>query len=123
MNAKIETMDRATQKLVYADVDRALVLRGVDPEDPIRDELLDRVEVLQGYRSELVVRTIDDTRTLVPADVCLDQLLNRKPGHVFPRTLGGPMRIPMSDKEALFSADPTKISRGELVPFDDRSSR
>ena len=112
------------ERLKQSHVDQALLKRGLDLADPIRLELLARAEVLQGYRGEPVVRVIDDTRTLVPADIFLDQSLNRRPNYVPPKSdVAGPIRIPTSDKCALLSVDPVKVSEGKIVIFDDRLPR
>jgi hypothetical protein len=119
----IQTTDPATRRIVHAALDRELLTRGMDSTDPIKDDLLGRVRILRGYRGEPTVRLIDDTRTLVPADAYLDQVVNRKSDYVLPRSSTGPMRIAMSDKRALLTGDITRIGRGEIMVFDDRSVR
>jgi len=119
----IRTTDPATRKIVHAALDRELLTRGMDSTDPIKDDLLGRVRIFRGYRGEPTVRLIDDTRTLVPPDAYLDQVVNRKPDYVPPKSPTGPMRIAMSDKRGLLTGDITGISRGEIVVFEDRSAR
>jgi len=113
----IQTTDPATRRIVYAALDRELLTRGMDSTDPIKDDLLGRVRILRGYRGEPTVRIIDDTRTLVPPDVYLDQVVNRKADYVAPKSPTGPMRIAMSDKRGLLTGDITSIGRGEIVWF------
>ena len=119
----IQTTDPATRKIVHAALDRELLTRGMDSTDPIKDDLLGRVRIFRGYRGEPTVRLIDDTRTLVPPNVYLDQVVNRTSDYVAPKSPTGPMRIAMSDKRGLLTGDITRIGRGEIIVFDDRSVR
>ena len=119
----IQTTDPATRKIVHAALDRELLTHGMDSTHPIKDDLLGRVRILRGYRGEPTVRLIDDTRTLVPPDAYLNQVVNRKPDYVPPKSPTGPMRIAMSDKRGLLTGDITRIGRGEIIVFDDRSVR
>jgi len=119
----IQTTDPATRRIVHAALDRELLTHGMDSTGPIKDDLLGRVRILRGYRGEPTVRLIDDTRTLVPPDAYLDQVMNRKPDYVPPKSPTGPMRIAMSDKRGLLTGDITRIGRGEIIVFDDRSVR
>ncbi len=95
----------------------------MDSTDPIKDDLLGRVRIFRGYRGEPTVRLIDDTRTLVLPNVYLDQVVNRTSDYVAPKSPTGPMRIAMSDKRGLLTGDITRIGRGEIIVFDDRSVR
>src|SRR2546427_12763098 len=119
MTDKIDIANPAIQKLVHADVDRALLTRGVDLTNPIRADLLRRFEVLPGYRDQPVIRFRDHDQTLLPAETCLDRLLNATECSG-PKSFTCPTRIPWSDKQALLGLDIAKVSRGEIVIFDDR---
>src|SRR5206468_10232006 len=77
------------------------------------------VRVLSGYR-DAVIRFSDNDRTLVPAEVCLDQLLNTPAGTANSST--GPLKIRMSDKQALYVAS-EEIALGKVVVIDDRFAR
>ena len=85
----IQTTDPATRRIVHAALDRELLTHGMDSTGPIKDDLLGRVRILRGYRGEPTVRLIDDTRTLVPPDAYLDQVMNRKPDYVPPEVTYG----------------------------------
>jgi hypothetical protein len=107
------------KRLIDDELDRVLLSRGLDLTSPTRDHLLARVEVLFGYQGQPLVRLRDDSQTLLPADIYLDQLLAAKE-YAAPKSPAGPTRIPMSDKQALLGVDVTKVGSGEIVVFDDR---
>ena len=117
MPNKIDKTNPVIQRLVHADVDRALLSRGLDLESPVKAELLRRTEVLFGYHAQPLIRFRDDDQTLVPADTCLDHLLTQ--GQSIHNS-AGPTRIPFTDREALFNVDIEKIARGQISVFDDR---
>lgn len=121
MTGRMDKTHPVIQKEIHAQVDDAMRSRGIDLEDPVRADLLRRVEVLLGYRDQPVIRFRDHDQTLLPADTCLDRLLNATEHTA--NASPGPARIPWSDKQALLGLDIAKVGRGEIVVFDDRSAR
>src|SRR5689334_6208936 len=115
MTRKIGASHPAIQKLIHGAVDEALLARAIDFADPVRAELFSRADVSFGYRDQPLVCFRAPDATLLSAGACLDHLLS-KTEHTA-KTPPGPTRIPWSDKEALFNADPSRISRGEIVVY------
>jgi hypothetical protein len=56
MPDRINKTHPAIQKDIHAHVNEALRSRGIDLADPVRAELLSRVNVLLGYRDQPVIR-------------------------------------------------------------------
>jgi len=119
MITSIDSTNPAIQREAQANINEALLSSGIDIESPVRTDLLKRVRVLSGYR-DAVIRFSDNDRTLVPAEVCLDQLLNTPAGTANSST--GPLKIRMSDKQALYVAS-EEIALGKVVVIDDRVAR
>jgi hypothetical protein len=119
MQDRIDKDHPVIQKEIHAHVDQALRSRGVDYSDPIKGKLLSRVEVLFGHHDQPVIRFRGPDQTLMRAEACLDSMLNAP--EQSSNMLAGAARILWSDKEAVLHADPARISRGELVIYDDRT--
>jgi hypothetical protein len=116
----ISTIDRVIptiQSEAHGAIDQALQSRGIDSESPVRTDLLKRVRVLSACRNA-VIRFTDNDRNLVPAEACLDQLLNGAVCSADSRT--GPLKISMTDKQALFVAS-EEVARGSIIVTDNRT--
>jgi hypothetical protein len=118
MPEKMDKNHPVIQKEIHALVDEAMRARGIDLEDPVRGNLLSRVDVHFGFHDQPLVLFRAPDNSLLSASACLDNLLNDTEHST--DTPSGPTRIHYTDKEAVLGVDIEKVARGEVVVYDDR---
>jgi hypothetical protein len=98
---------------VEAQLRRALERHGIAPGSLLEDDLRGRIKVLTGYRGDVVIRAVDDTRMLVPVDSYVQQHLGGAVDSL-PKRSTGPYRISKRDSE-LINATVSEIAAGEMI--------
>jgi hypothetical protein len=108
---KFEEME-SVRRLVEGEIQKALANRDVLPGSQLERDLRERIRV-SCSRSELLVRAVDDSRTLVTPDAFLSQRLGGTVDSA-PKRTTGPYRIPKKDSE-LINASVAEIAAGSVV--------